>query len=347
MLQTSALMQSGPPIDPLARVLIYDDQEWEKFIDEWVSHAFKNKYIEVQRMSGSNDKGIDIAGFCDEEKLLGVWDNYQCKHYGHPLRPSDAWPEIGKILWYSFCKVYVPPRAYYFVAPRNTGTTLSQLLLNKITLKAAALKNWDKNIRVHINDQSPVELSGDFANYVDGFDFGIFKGCSVRTIVEEHRTSPYFIGRFGGGLPARPLPGSPPVEPTSNESRYVAQLLAAYSEHTGQELSDIGALKKWVPLSSHLQRQREAFYHAESLRVFVRDKVEPGTFETLQDEIFAGIIDTHDADHANGYHRVVAVMKAAQDIPLQAHALAQSTFTKDKHGICHQLANEDRVVWVK
>ena len=43
----------------------------------------------------------------------------------------------------------------------------------------------------------------------------------------------------------------------------------------------------------------------------MRDKVEPGTFESLQDEIYHGVIDTHDSDHPDGYQRVVAVTTAA------------------------------------
>lgn len=346
-LTTAALLQSGPPIDPLTRVILYDDKEWEKFIDEWVSGSLKSQYVDVQRMSGANDKGIDIAAFGDDQALLGVWDNYQCKHYAHPLRPSDVWPEFGKILWYSFNKVYVAPRRYYFVAPRNSGTTLAQLLLNKVALKDAVIANWDKNIRTAITKYGPVELTDEFADYVTQFDFGIFRPASIRSIIEQHRLSSYFIMRFGGGLPARPAPDLPPDQPDQHESRYVAQLLAAYGDHVGEPVADLDALKKWEPLSKHLRRQREAFYHAESLRVFVRDKVEPGTFESLQEEIYSAVADTHDANHPDGYQRVVAVMKVAQDLPLTAHALSLSTFTKDKHGICHQLANEDRVQWVK
>jgi len=99
-------------------------------------------------------------------------------------------------------------------------------------------------------------------------------------------------------------------------------------------------------LEQHFKRQREAFYHAESLRVFVRDKVEPGTFETLQEEIYHGVVDTCDADYDDGYERVVAVTGAAQTLPINAHPLAPSTFVQDKHGICHQLANVDRLKWM-
>jgi hypothetical protein len=46
-------------------------------------------------------------------------------------------------------------------------------------------------------------------------------------------------------------------------------------------------------LEGHFKRQREAFYHAESLRVFVRDKTEPVTFESLREQIYKGVVDTY------------------------------------------------------
>ena len=45
------------------------------------SFVSKTRYAQVQRFSGARDKGIDIAGFTDDAKLLGVWDNYQCKRF--------------------------------------------------------------------------------------------------------------------------------------------------------------------------------------------------------------------------------------------------------------------------
>ena len=113
---------------------------------------------------------------------MGVWDNYQCKHYDHALHPTDAWPEIGKILWYSFKGHYKPPRDYFFVAPRGTGTTLSQLLANSTALKAELIKVWNKACRDTITNADSIPLSGHFAAYVDQFDFSIFKAKPVREI---------------------------------------------------------------------------------------------------------------------------------------------------------------------
>jgi hypothetical protein len=77
VLLTAAQAQSGPPIAPLTRVMTYSPDEWEGFIDEWVSHCLKPDYVKVVRFSGANDRGIDVAEFADDDQLLGVWDNYQ------------------------------------------------------------------------------------------------------------------------------------------------------------------------------------------------------------------------------------------------------------------------------
>jgi hypothetical protein len=344
---TAAHVQSGPPIEPLTRVMVYDPAEWEKFVDEWVSHCLKDKYSTVLRFSGANDRGIDVAGFAGDKLLLGVWDNYQCKHYAAGITPGTAWPEIGKMLWHSFNGHFVPPRAYYFVAPRGTGTTLTQYLANTPALKAALIEAWPKSVADKITSTETVLLEGAFAEYVDKFDFSIFKPHSTREVIEQHRQSPYFIARFGGGLPPRPLPEGPPEEIHIDESGYVTQLLAAYGDHKKEAVPDIAALKAWQPLADHFSRQRESFYHAESFRIFVRDKVEPGTFEGLQEEVYQGVIDTCDGDHADGFECVKAVTDRALVIAIDAHPLGPSALLKDRRGICHQLANEDRLKWTK
>ncbi|MEO1046377.1 MAG: ABC-three component system protein [Pseudomonadota bacterium] len=346
-LSSPAQLQAGPPIEPYKRLFLYSADDWEEFIDEWVSAVLKPDYAKVMRFSGANDRGIDIAAFTDESMLAGAWDNYQCKHYAAPLTPGTAWPEIGKILWHSFQGHYVPPRAYYFVAPKGVGTTLAQLLANTANLKTQLLEVWDKNVADKITSKQTIALTGEFAEYVETFDFSIFKSITPRELIEGHRQTPYFIPRFGGALPARPVPTAPPTAIKAHESKYVGHLLAAYADHTKKECADVAALNQWKPLKEHFKRQRESFYHAESLRIFVRDKVEPGTYEGLQQEVYDGIVDTVDADHPDGLARVKSATMTAQSISLDAHPLGQSALVKDRHGICHQLANEDRLKWTK
>lgn len=233
------------------------------------------------------------------------------------------------------------------MAPRNASTTASQLLANVSKLKAEVVKTWDKTVSKKITDTQTITLNDHFGQYVQAFDFSIFKIIPVLEVLEAHRRTPYFLPRFGGGLPARPAPDGAPDEIAGEESIYVGKLLAAYADHKKEAVPGADTLKQWNPLAGHFQRQREAFYHAESLRVFVRDKVTPGTFESLQNEIYHGVVDTAEAEHEDGYRCVVAVLGQAVTISLDAHALGPSALLQDRQGICHQLANEDRLKWQK
>jgi hypothetical protein len=338
---------SGPPIEPISRLFLYSPNDWESFIEEWVAAVLSDRYGKVVRFTGAGDKGIDIAGFVGSDGLDGSWDNFQCKHLTTTVSPTVAWPEIGKILWHSYGGSYKAPRGYYFVAPRGVGTKLGQLLAHAGNLKKELKSVWDKNISREITSKEVVPLSGDFADYVEAFDFSVFKWISPRELIEQHRKTPYFIGRFGGALPARPLPDKPPGDVQGHEQQYVAYLLEAYADHKKEAVPDVAKLKQWKPLLDHLGRQRESFYHAESLRIFLREKVEPGTYESLQDEVLSGVIDTAEDGHIDGFQCVKAVLVASQNLSLDAHPLGQSALVKDRHGICHQLANDDRLKWTR
>jgi len=342
---TAASVTHGPLIPPQQQLLLYSPDQWEDFVQEWAHYCLKKQYIDVKRFTGSGDRGIDIAGLTDAHKLQGVWDNYQCKHYNNPLRPSDVWVEIGKIVWYSFKKDYRAPRRYYFVAPKGAGTSLTALLADASKLKAELIANWEKYVRKEITKTQEVPLDAALLAHVNAFDFSIFDAKTALQLVENHRASPVHAARFGGGLKPRPEAAKPPVAIATEESRYVTQLLGAYGEHTGTPVPDSAALSSSPKLKGHFHRQREAFYHAESLRVFARDSVPVGTFESLQGDIYDGVVDTHDAGHPDGYIRVCAVTKAARELQITANPLISCTKPKDRDGICHQLANEDRLQW--
>lgn len=341
---TAALMLSGPPIEPLTRLMTYDSDEWEKFINEWVT-SLGPTYKSVQRFTGAGDKGVDVAAFTDNEQLLGIWHNYQCKHYSKSLGPADAYLEIGKCLWYSYNEDFDPPSRYLFVAPRGVSTKLGLLLANETKLKEGLYKAWEKTVSAKITSVQKIDLTGDFKLYVDAFDFSIFEAAAPLKILEQHRRTPYFIQRFGGGLPARPKVSELPGTIKEHEAVYTKKLFAAYSDHSGGAIKTLSDFTGHPKLKKHFNRSREAFYHSESLRVFVRDKTEPGTFESLQDEVCDAVADTCDGAHSDQFARVVAVTDKAQHLKLDAHPLSPSTFPRDLKGICHQLANDDRLDW--
>ena len=163
----------GKPVLPQQRIFLFSADEWEAFIEEW-AHFQRSRYVQVKRFAGAGDMGVDVAGFADAHGLKGVWDNYQCKHYADPLQPKTAILEIGKCLWHSFQKKFVPPRRYNFMAPRDCGMSLNRLLLDKKALKDQVIGKWDAWCASGITKKGCIELEGDFLAYVQKFDFGIF-----------------------------------------------------------------------------------------------------------------------------------------------------------------------------
>lgn len=338
-------VQSGLPIPKPARVLAFSPDDWEVFVEEWAT-SLKDSYTKVSRFGGSGDCGVDIAGFCTSDGFMKNWDNYQCKHYDHPLYPSDIWIEIGKIVYYSHIGKYTPPQKHYFVCPKGIGTTLEQLLNNSDELKRKTIENWEKYCQKEITETTEVILSGDLKLFLDSFDFSIFSSKSLVELINGHSRTIYHSVCFGGGLPPRPNPSVPPDDPVQQESRYIRQILDAYSEHLGVTLTDAADLEPHKKLKINYLRQRERFYHAESLRNFARDTVPEGTFEILQDEVYHGVVDICERNHANGFERMSATITQATQVALSSNPLTSSIKTQDRQGICHQLANDDRLTWV-
>lgn len=342
---TAAKTFSGKVLPPRQHLLLFTAVDWEEFVCEWAQHQ-KSKYKLVARLGGANDYGIDVACFSSDEGFQGKWDNFQCKYYtGNPLAPSTALPEVGKILWHAFQGNISLPERYFFFAPKDCGPALKKLLLDATKLKKKLFEEWDSWCSESITSVQKVWLSGAFLEFVENVDFGIFKYKPTHEVLEDHRKTPFYVPRFGGGLPDRPAPPEPPTKLQSEEFRYVEQLCDAYSDKHGYSIFS-AQLPDHPQLERHFKRQREAFFHAEALKTFARDTVPNGTFEALQDEICDGVIDVSENDHSNGFERLTTVILHAGQLNLTANGLIQATKQQDRRGICHQLANEDRLTWV-
>jgi hypothetical protein len=339
------IVASGLPVPPVDRVRLFSPDQWERFVQEWVD-SLRDEYELVERCGGAGDMGRDIIATVKGGK--GAWDNYQCKHYQKALTPGDVWIELGKLAYYTLKGEYSCPRAYFFVSPQGVGPALSNLLKKPHALRADLLANWDKACRTEITKTGVVECDTAMKAHIASLDFSIFQTKPLLRIIEGHAKTRWHASRFGGGLPQRPAPLAPPSVQAANEAVFVGELRRAYAQHLNQDPQDIDAgLAARDDLREHFHDARVEFYSAEGLRTFSRDTLPQGEFEKLQEEIHSGIKDDVRGVHADGYQRVLAVVKTARALQLTSHPLTTRIHTRDRGGICHQLANDGKVRWVK
>lgn len=338
---TSSVAAAGLPITAMDRLKLMSPSDWEDFVLEW-AHSLKGQYARVDRAAGAGDQGIDVMAFVSEAET-DPWDNYQCKHLDQSLAPHHVLPEIGKVAYHIFVGHYSIPRRYHFVAPRGAGNKLSRLLRNPDELKASVLEHWDSSCRAAIQ-ATPVELTPELRAHIESLDFSIFSAVPPLRLLEQHAATRWHIARFGGGLPPRPEALKPPAEVTAREATYVRALLDAYEDRLGIAIAGSSDVRD-AGSASHLMRSRREFYSAESLREFSRDNVPAGSYEALVDEVYDGVIDVLEMDHADALARVLRVVAQAKALALTSNALMTVTHAVDRGGMCHQLANDQRLTW--
>lgn len=335
---------TGPPVTPTQRLFFYSPDEWEQFIREWAT-GLGTAYVQIKRLGGPSDRGVDVAAFKTNQGLEGSWDCFQGKHYAEALLPSDAFPEILKVFIGVDGGHYVMPDRYSFLAPRGCGPTLNRMLS-----KPTDLRDWFLG-QLAKPDGPASRLDQDLRDRLktlaEGVDFAIFQSVELDDALQAHRSTPYHSRRFGTSLPTRPRHARPEPEVGAHESRYVAQLIEVYSEKEPTETFAAETVSAHSKFGNHFQRQRESFYSSEALRLYARDSVPPGTFEALQGDVHSGVVEVAEASHQSGMDRLTSVLTTSGQLDLSAHALISVSSIDDRKGICHQLANEDRLTWVK
>lgn len=261
--------------------------------------------------------------------------------------PTDAYTELGKLCVFTHRKDITIPRRYRFVAPCGVGTSLHDLMKKPEELKRKLIENWGKYCEGKISEVERFPLKGDLLKHVETFHFSIVWFVSPPEILNQHRRTRYWYQRFKSEPPERPSVPPPPDDIKHHEMTYVSKLLAAYSDYANQDLRDISDLDASPALKKHFRYSRGYFYYAEALARFSRDRLLPGAFEGVTQHVFDGVADIVSAPiYTSGYHRVLAVTDTAAKLPLPHSDLAPYVGPADKKGICHQLANDDKLTWV-
>ncbi|NVO14888.1 MAG: hypothetical protein HXX10_12705 [Rhodoplanes sp.] len=326
------------PIVKLVRA--YDSVEWEIFISEWQKGL--QGYHSVKRLGGTSDLGRDVIGLCSSLGCQGDWDNYQCKHYESPLATPPACEDAGKIIFHAFRGEFTPPRRCIFVAPRGPNTALRDMLLNPDKFRAEVLATWNTRVAPNVIAGEKHELAGNLAAYASAYDFTSFNYATLDEILDDHRRTAYWASRFGGLLPP-PKAGITPATVAPEETVYIGKLLEVYTETTGAAITCVDDLAVYREWRSDLQKQRVRFYDAEAFMATYRDQTEPGTIEDFAEQIFDSIEPTITAPGPAHQRLTTALSVAGHTTP--ASVLAAQAKVRVKQGVCHQLANADRVTW--
>jgi hypothetical protein len=228
---------------------------------------------------------------------------------------------------------------------------LGELLEKPDQVLAALKESWADTKKKPLLKMAgtAVTLDGDFADFVDSFDFSIIKPKPILEVINELRQTHRYAQRFGGGLTEPPPKPSVPSELGANETRYVEQLIGVYAHDSGD--TSISATQLLGNASSalarHFNRSRERFYFAETIREFAKDNLPDGfDYKTIQTEVFDGVIDTVEATYDKAIDRVNATTDTASTLSIGDHPLKPYLKSQSMKGICHQLVNDDQITWL-
>ncbi|MCC6970562.1 MAG: hypothetical protein IT434_10105 [Phycisphaerales bacterium] len=333
-------------LTPSQVVQHFSADEWEAFVLEAIG-ASEPKYSRIERRGGAGDQGRDVIACTADTPQAGPFDIYQCKAYGKPLGLSDVWTELGKLCVFTHRGDYPMPRRYRFAAPHGVTTPLGNLLDNPVELRKKVIEHWTGQCESRVSQGQRFPLAGALKACVEEFNFGIVHYSPINELLDLHKKTPHWSTRFKRDYPVRPKADAPPPDLQPHEMRYVRQLLDAYGQHVGTTLADVSALGSNQTLSQHFHGCRTDFFMADGLNRFYRDQFPEGAFEHVKEQVEQGVRNTVLAPHQSGFHRVCATLSQAAGLALAQTEYVYCVQPGDKSGLCHHLANDDKLKWVQ
>ncbi|MBK8177015.1 MAG: hypothetical protein IPK66_17675 [Rhodospirillales bacterium] len=340
----------GLPISPLERLGGFSADDFERFVLEW-AHDYLTKrvpeIVEVQQRGGAGDKGRDIIAWIDPSDVTPRrWHLYQCKHYASRLSADEAAREIGKILYYTYTGDFSSPEEYYFVTHKGITNPLQDLLDNPANLRQYIIDNWDNHCATTITSTKRIKLDAALQNHISSFNFSIFRAKQPIALLDEHRQTRYYLAVFGAPLINRDPAPKPPSEVAAVESGYVQQLFDVIAEYLQLSVTTISDFSHNDYTRKLFERSRIMFYSAEGLKELARDQMADAEyFDSLLDAFCDGLYFAYTDPTKRGLQRLQHTVLSAQSLQLGGHVLEPHATPCDREGVCHHLANEDRVRW--
>lgn len=335
-------------MEPVKILRGFSDEEFEIFTYHWVHFYLKSKYVNVQIRTGAGDKGRDIVAWKDEASVSPRrWDLYQCKHYSEKLSPSMVSIELAKVCFYSFRNDYTIPDNYFLVSPLGVGPKLQDFIDVPEKLRKLVIEDWAEKIQSKLTAGKDIPLEGPLKEYVEGFDFSIVRSVEPLMLIEQHQQTPYHEIVFGTRLTKRPVPPAPPTSIQPGETKYVRKLFEVYSDELKLPVNSYNQLASNNRISKHFDYSRKSFHKAAALKEFARDINPNSAFDELTEVIHDGVQSTLFMTHNTPFEKVLNVCAQASNIEIDNNALKPNLLPGDKVGICHHLANEDRIYWIE
>lgn len=342
---------AGLPVNKLDRLALFSADEFERFTLEWASGYLRKQenVVEVQWRGGSGDKGRDVVVWLDTSDVKPRrWRLYQCKRYEANLGLSKAGIEIAKLIYYTFIGDYTSPESYHFVTHKGVTSPFQDLLDDPSKLREAMIAAWG-DYSNSITSSKNISLTDTLKKYIEEeFDFSIFKAKQPEELLSEHALTQYHLVVFGVPLIDRPAPLQPPSVVATAEVRYIEQLYAVISTHLQIPISSLPDFSHSTYHTILFTRSRLTFYSAEGLFELARDQFsDTALFDTLLDDFGNGLFFLYSEPNDAPIERLKKTVVAAQSLQLGSHALVPHLTPLDREGICHQLANKDKVNWCK
>lgn len=343
------LVAKGGVIQPSAKILLLNPDQWEEFIlaaTRQRSFADGSLYAVTKRLGGAGDGGRDIEARFGQALVRDGWDLYQAKHYAQGLKPSEAFPEMAKFFKQLALKTYPRPKTYFICCPRAVGNELhNTMAAGASAFKAKFLAAW-KAENTGMQGKA-AELTADVQAAIDDFDFDRFVECPVHDLLTWHELDKAAHHDLFGIVAERGDDEPMPAQPSGHEDVYVDELLRVYTEHKTSPVTrgDVAS----SDYADHFTAQRQVFYCAEGLQRFSRD-IYPNEpeFERLLDMVHAGIRPTvAQLKLKTAMDRVDAAIDKASSLQVQENRLSPQLRGGDLPGTCHHLVNGGRLNWIK
>lgn len=350
-------------------------KDWERMIC-WKLLKEDPPYHEIVGPGGPGDYSVDVAAFRDEYKFSGKWEAYQGKRYKDPLGFWTVFGEIVKLVDGHRKRIFPNlPTKYVFVSPQGSGQTLQNSMNKpgglKEEFKAKMKKEIDEldykpgdepstAVSEGAGDKKPKPRSKTIAGKtytkrqledikahaekIKVFEKVSFESKDLTYILGGKAGDRYYISKHQTKLER--ASGPLRLEDTK-QGLYIEKLVDVFKEQD-KSCKDVASVEAHPEYCVEFQENRESFYSAEVLRKSVEDSVPPNTYDHLKEQIYMGVIPTARGTYKSGLKRLRKVHKKAYQMHLTGLDLIIPIMNPlDRLGICHQLANEDKLTWVK